>query len=1159
MKVIKGIKDNTGINYEVAVNATTESVPQNTLELLLKYGIDIVGETGNKIIDLSQVKVVETDSATPTKPVEAALDESVKPINPSGITSDEPVKPTNAIRSTADVLKNISNTAPVEEEEEIDFASVFTNLGLDKAKQLIQEKVDSGMSDEDAFNEVFQMEQDLGDIGIEEEEEEIDLYDEDSSDDIDYDEAEAEEEIEEEYEPTEEDEDMETSLLLIDKKIELLKELDTLPYFTVNQQEKTRKAEILAELKEYDDNINSFGTDEYIDESETITSNTWRLELEMQLENEYKSTGNEIAHERLHALQAQPYMDVDNKVSRLYAMLKKEENGQQKIDLIQNYFLWYSRRVFNRESKVSPRPISLKKSAKLDEIRNSSSNWGYAGFVDFFYRGAEHCHFGHALRYVHYIWDLEETDIERYFFGDSINAVADILNNPNVHYYKFGATCAGDFFKLDDESLKLFEITQRAVLSSFEELCDIYESGMADKIKQYCDELDKIVAETSGHHAMMQILFDEKEADYKKTDNFLANPRLEYFYTEFRNFGIVPPKIMVQELRDSYAYGIAFYYWKSIKNRNWWVRSKADIIASMEIEKFKGEYRNHKHMFSYKENRELMYKLLETLTGEKLEVRELPTPIDEYLNIYYLFRLAGLYMYGPRAAKTIPTEGISLIDAFRSLEENGKDRTVGRGSEDDYAEYCGTLKSAPCIDSLSVNMRGYYLADFNGEQTDAFMPQILENPCFTLEYVKAVFLIYTLESKISEALTKFAISDYKALLAADDILDGVTVENGVVNTDDVVVPVISFDSDSIVAFGNAEFTKAAMLLYWVYKSIGSRIYKYSIEFKLPKAISVPKEQIKETSVGTSKLRYYDGTKLEQVYGKNDLYDAISILPEIQNALNVVDANIDAYIQFSENSNTDLAELKEIYGTVEAFYKAIDKRFATNEDDTDLTIVEEGFAKAVSLNGKAMSNYTVYIKKSMNQLSMAVGKANLVDFEYLRLHYNAIELSDNFYIDKMLNLFKEPEQEPEPEKEAVTSTIDMASPATNPTDLMSVLNNTDLSGIKVNTWVRDTLLPSISGKNVAPDDLTPKQLTYLGKLYKELTGLDYGGEVLALKTELSDDVEGAINFALEHKDEFINQYDARTLDIISTVLKYKEYSEKQGKYVDKAVEFQQNHV
>lgn len=1245
MKVTKGIKQNNGISYEVVSNDATENIPQNTLQLLIAYGVEIQDNSGRKITDLSKIKV-EDNAPQQLKP-----EDVLKKINIDGIKAnckqqfpdwetiepgdwskntkkfeddvevglyreplDEdadiagtytlqvfwgddviycktitdlvPAKKESTVRSTADVLKNIADTAPVEEEEEIDFSSVFTNLGLDKARQLIQEKVDSGMSDEDAFNEVFQMEQDLGDIGVSEEEEEIDLYDEDAEEYEEEPEEEVEEDAEDEissedtlddneedyeeeaeFEEPEMDEDTATSYALIDRKIELLQELETLPYFTVNQTIKDRKEEILKELKECDDSINAFGVDEYIDESETLTSNTWRLDLEMTLEEEHKNTGDEKAHERLHALQAQPYLDVDNKVSRLYAMLKEQENGQQKIDLIQNYFLWYSRRVFNRESKVSPRPISLKKSAKLDEIRNSSSNWGYAGFVDFFYRGGEHCHFGHALRFVHYIWDLEESDIERYFFGDSITAVADVLANPNVHYYKFGATCAGDFFKLDDESLKLFGITQKAVLDGFEELCDIYESGMSDKIMQYCDELDKIVAETSGHHAMIQVLFDEKEADYKKTDNYLANPRLEYFYQQFRELGIVPPKIMVMELRDSYAYGIAFYYWKSVKNRNWWVRNKADIISSMEISKFKGEYKRYKQIFSYEDNRELMYKLLNLLTGLELEVRDLPSPIDTYLNIYYLYRLAGLYMYGPRSAKTIPEEGVSLIDAFRSLEESGKDRTINRGSDDDYTNFCNALRNAPFVNSSVPNR--YYVGDWNGEQTDIFMPQILESYGYTLEYVKAVYTIYTMEKQIDEVLKRFAVDDYTSLLAERYWLGKLEVENGIVNDEGVIVPVVSFDSDSIAAYGNEDFTKAALLLYWVYKCIGSLSYKYSIEFKLPKDITTLKEPIKETKAIIPKIKYFDTKDIEAKYNKDDCYDALTLLPEIQNALSIVEANIEGYLSHNETDNSALLEVKDMIDTVGAFYRAVDNRIATNIDGTDIFDIDGKYAKCIQLDTQIMTNHTVYLRKPYRGFEMAVGKANLVEDEYKALPYFDVELQDTFFIDKLANLFKVEEPASTPvvntptpvASVSTTPTVTISSQATTPTELMTVLENSDLSGIKINKWARDNLLKDIIKRKTNPDDLSPKQLGFLAKLYKELTGNEYGGTgiVPIQKTKLSSAEENAINYALQNKTAFVAQYDDRTADIISTVLRYKEYSEKQGKYVEKAVEFKQNNV
>ena len=607
MKVTKGIKQDNGISYEVVSKDTTEIVPQNTLQLLIAYGVALQDEHGQNITDLTKIKIEDNapqqlkpedvlkkinideikancksyypdwetiepgDWSKNTKKFEDDVEVGLyrEPLNEDAdiagtytlqvfwgddviycktVADLVPAKKESTVRSTADLLKNIADTTPIEEEEEIDFSSVFTNLGLDKAKQLIQEKVDSGMSDEDAFNEVFQMEQDLGDIGVEEEEEEIDLYDEEEIEEEEIeepedseliDEEESEEDIsdseqeddiietEDEYEE-EMDEDMQTSLMLIDKKAGLLKELEDLPYFTTSQAIKDKKEQLLKDIEECDKDIDAFGVDEYIDDSETTTSNTWRVGLEIDLENEYKNNGDEKAHERLHVLQAQPYNEMDNKVARLYDLVKTNDTeGNHSFDLIQQYFLWYSRRVFNRESKKTVRNnVPLYKRIKLDAVKAKSSNWAYAGFIDTGRRGNGHCFMGHALRFVHYIWDLNESDIENFFFSGqrtSQGSIEDVLNahgkKDGENYYRIGATCAGDFFELDEDFLNLFGITQRAVLSGFEELCDIYESGMAPKVMQYFDELDKLVAETQGHHAMLQVLFDESEANYEKSED----------------------------------------------------------------------------------------------------------------------------------------------------------------------------------------------------------------------------------------------------------------------------------------------------------------------------------------------------------------------------------------------------------------------------------------------------------------------------------------------------------------------------------------------------------------------------------------------------------------------------------------------------------------
>ena len=70
-----------------------------------------------------------------------------------------------------DAIKKTHDNEEEIEEEEVNFDEVFRNLGATKAEQLYKEFLDKGMSEDDAFNEVYSMECNMDeDVGVEEEE-----------------------------------------------------------------------------------------------------------------------------------------------------------------------------------------------------------------------------------------------------------------------------------------------------------------------------------------------------------------------------------------------------------------------------------------------------------------------------------------------------------------------------------------------------------------------------------------------------------------------------------------------------------------------------------------------------------------------------------------------------------------------------------------------------------------------------------------------------------------------------------------------------------------------------------------------------------------------------------------------------------------------------
>ena len=75
--------------------------------------------------------------------------------------------------------------------------------------------------------------------------------------------------------------------------------------------------------------------------------------------------------------------------SKLYKHLTDEQKK-----LLQEYYLYISRRIFNLERGVNNLPIRRK--TDLDSIRNTGDSWVYAGFIDMGYAGTSICPFCHS-------------------------------------------------------------------------------------------------------------------------------------------------------------------------------------------------------------------------------------------------------------------------------------------------------------------------------------------------------------------------------------------------------------------------------------------------------------------------------------------------------------------------------------------------------------------------------------------------------------------------------------------------------------------------------------------------------------------------------------------------------------------------------------------
>lgn len=233
----------------------------------------------------------------------------------------------------------------------------------------------------------------------------------------------------------------------------------------------------------------------------------------------------------------------ESKVSQLYAYLTDEQKA-----ILKRYYLWYSQRIFN-ENKVGNNALTLKSSkkvqaklAQMSKIRANGGLWHYAGFVDMGYHGAGHCSFGHALRYAHLAWDVTVSDIEDTFFGeDCSDDIEDIITSDAC--IVFGVVCISDFFEASPETVGYIQKAQRESLKDMERMLEFYQDGTIEEAKSSLKFMDYVVDKVRKSEARNMLL----DKEYKP----LMNKLLLQFYAQFREADMLPPKALVQEIRNN--------------------------------------------------------------------------------------------------------------------------------------------------------------------------------------------------------------------------------------------------------------------------------------------------------------------------------------------------------------------------------------------------------------------------------------------------------------------------------------------------------------------------------------------------------------------------------------------------------------------------------
>ena len=348
--------------------------------------------------------------------------------------------------SNGDVEEGIER---VSEKEEVDISNIFRNLSEDRVMALYEMFKSQGLSDEEAFNRIYNI--DRNSDSEDDEDDEYDYFDEE------YDEDEIEDN---EYEEDEEDE--------------------------------------LEDDEDYEDDEEEYEEEYEFDEDELYPEDD---ELEDEFEDFYSR------------------YDEDN--ARFYGHLTSEQ-----ADAFRNFSRWYTKVAFSSANSLRLKLATLKgykakKTQKLIQL-SGVDNWEFDGMEVGVRQGDFECSLGHKLKNCYYA--INQTKLEK---------------TGEAEYIQFGIVCVKDFFDLDENAIKGLNKATSFLMTSKNELCEIYDNGRESEVDKTLTPLKQLIKELRAN-GKQQWIYD---TDYQLLE----------VYDSIINSGLLLPKPLVYRICNNLA------------------------------------------------------------------------------------------------------------------------------------------------------------------------------------------------------------------------------------------------------------------------------------------------------------------------------------------------------------------------------------------------------------------------------------------------------------------------------------------------------------------------------------------------------------------------------------------------------------------------------
>ena len=402
-----------------------------------------------------QVLSINTDTDKIT--VRDSVDGSTEEVDKELLQKLETIGVPSQGFSNGDVEDNIER---VSDKSDVNLDDIFQNLSEEKVMALYNMFKSQGLSDEEAFNRIYNIDRN-SDSESDEEDYGDDDYDED------YDDYEEDEEYdEEEYEEEDGDEEVED----------------------FDEEEKEYEEEDLdEEEEEYE-----FDEEDFYPEDD---------ESDVEFENFYSR------------------YDEDN--ARFYGHLTKEQG-----DAFRSFSRWYTKVAFSSANSLRLKLTTLKgykakKTQKLIQL-SGADNWEFDGMEVGIRQGDFECSLGHKLKNCYYA--INQTKLEK---------------TGETEYIQFGIVCVKDFFDLDENAIKGLNKATSFLMTSKDELCEIYDNGRESEVDKTLAPLKELIKELRSN-GKQQWIYD---TDYQLLD----------VYDNIINSGMLLPKPLVYRICNNLA------------------------------------------------------------------------------------------------------------------------------------------------------------------------------------------------------------------------------------------------------------------------------------------------------------------------------------------------------------------------------------------------------------------------------------------------------------------------------------------------------------------------------------------------------------------------------------------------------------------------------